>query len=178
MIAIRTFSHPHHKAALAQAQSSLGAWLNEFAREVNRDTSRADAGTTQQAPAAASSAANATLETISPRVSVQERGDSYEVQAELPGIAREHIKVAVEGKRVSIHTTLEPVVENIAQNPDAAATTAKLIYTNRVSANYARSFTLPEAVNAEAVNASLENGVLTLRLPKLAAVPVHHITIQ
>lgn len=104
------------------------------------------------------------------RIDVTERDASYEVRAELPGAKREDIGVDIEGGRVSI--TAKTNAQSERKEGD------KLLYTERTSESYARSFELPQAVDAAATTAKFENGVLTLTLPKKDTPRTRRIEIQ
>ena len=110
------------------------------------------------------------VQTHSPRIDVTESDDAYELRAELPGVLREHIKVAVEARRVTIKTE--------ALNVDPSLSSGKIIYSEGIAKQYARTVTLPLPLNADQVAAKLENGVLTLTLPKLAAAQLKHVTVN
>lgn len=92
------------------------------------------------------------------RVEVSERDNAYEVRAELPGAKREDISVDIDGAWVSISAKTD--VQN--ERKDGA----KVLYTERSSESYARSFELPQQVDPAGAEAKFENGVLTLTLPK------------
>ncbi|AKJ28420.1 Hsp20/alpha crystallin family protein [Caldimonas brevitalea] len=98
-----------------------------------------------------------------PALDVVETDAAYLVTVDLPGVAKENVKLTVEGKRVQLEA--EEKVEG--QQGEAQ----RLVYRERAPRKYARSFTLPVAVAVEqsAARASLDKGVLTLTLPKVAA---------
>jgi HSP20 family protein len=104
------------------------------------------------------------------RIDVSERDANYEVRAELPGATREDINVEIEGARVSISAKTN--VQSEKKEGD------KVLYSERTSESYARAFELPQAVDAAAVVAKFENGVLTLTLPKKDAPKTKRIEIQ
>lgn len=92
------------------------------------------------------------------RLEVSERDGAYEVRAELPGAKREDIAVDIDGAWVSISAKTDSQTER----KDGA----KLLYTERSTESYARTFELPQPVDAAEADAKFENGVLTLTLPK------------
>lgn len=92
------------------------------------------------------------------RLEVSERDTSYEVRAELPGAAKDDIRIDIDGAWVSISAK----TERQSEKKDGE----KVLYSERSHESYARSFELPQAVDAGAANAKFENGVLTLSLPK------------
>ena len=54
----------------------------------------------------------------------------------------------------------------------------KLLYSERTSESYARSFELPQAVDSSASVAKFENGVLTLTLAKRGTPAAARITVN
>jgi HSP20 family protein len=104
------------------------------------------------------------------RIDVTERDNAYEVRAELPGAKREDIGVEIEGSRVSINAKTNAQSERKEGD--------KLLYSERTSESYARSFELPQTVDSSATVAKFENGVLTLTLPKKDMPRTRRIEIQ
>ncbi len=107
---------------------------------------------------------------ISPRINVVENEKSYEVEAELPGVTKENIKIAVDKRRISIEAEVKRASEQ--KEGDAA------VHTERITKKYARNFVLNEEVDDARATAKLENGILTLSLPKKEAVQPKQITVQ
>lgn len=97
------------------------------------------------------------------RMDVLDKGGNYEVKVDLPGIRKDDIQVGIEGARISIN----------AESKDSSETKNgtngdKILYSERYSTSYARSFELPAEVTEEGADARFEDGVLTLSLPKRA----------
>ncbi|MBK4734101.1 Hsp20/alpha crystallin family protein [Noviherbaspirillum pedocola] len=107
---------------------------------------------------------------VAPRINVSETDAAYQVEADLPGVAKEDVKISVDGKRVSI----EAETKRETEKPEGS----KALLTERVVQKFARSIVLPQEVNSEAAVAKLENGVLTLTLPKKAEDQPKQIAIQ
>lgn len=117
-------------------------------------------------------AAGAPAATNSPRspaldVSESERG--YTVKLDMPGVAKEDIKVAIEGRQVTVQAQTE--------RNDERKEGERVVYRERASTLYARSFTLPLEVDQAESSAKLDNGVLTLTLPKRGARTAAQITV-
>ncbi|RJF96605.1 Hsp20/alpha crystallin family protein [Noviherbaspirillum cavernae] len=106
----------------------------------------------------------------SPRLTVTENDKSFEVEAEMPGVKKEDIKVAVENQRVSI--------EGEAKRESAQKEGESIVYAERITRHFARSFTLPSEVDESAAQARLENGILMLSLPKKRATEAKKLTVQ
>ncbi|RZL36044.1 MAG: Hsp20/alpha crystallin family protein [Rubrivivax sp.] len=96
-----------------------------------------------------------------PALDVSEDDKGYVVTVDMPGVAKEAVKVRVEGRRVQVETVTE----------EAAAATdgSRLLYRERRAARYARSFSLPAEIDQGQSQARFENGVLTLNLVKRVA---------
>jgi HSP20 family protein len=92
-----------------------------------------------------------------PPVDVLEGKDSYLIRAELPGMKREDIKVEVK------EGTLVLSGERKSEQP---AEGVEYRHVERVNAKFWRSFSLPEAVKQDGIEAAYKDGVLEIRVPK------------
>lgn len=108
----------------------------------------------------------------SPALDVAESDLAYTVQLEMPGVAKQDVKVNVEGRRVTVQAKHE--VSEDKSNP----TTDRIVYRERFATSYSRSFTLPVEVEQADAGAKLENGVLTLSLPKRNARAAAQVTVN
>jgi HSP20 family protein len=104
------------------------------------------------------------------RMDVVDKGDRYEVLVDLPGAAKGDIQVNIEGARVSI--AADSKGEKIQVEGE------RVLHTERHATAYARSFELPAEVSQETSEASFENGVLKLALPKRAQVLSKRLEIR
>ncbi len=107
---------------------------------------------------------------ISPRLNVCERDAEFEVQAELPGVNKEDVKVAIERQRV----TIEAESKNTTEQREGD----NVLYSERSASRYMRSFMLPAELDETGAQARMENGVLTLTVPKKQATEATRIAIQ
>ena len=98
------------------------------------------------------------LNTSTPQVNVHESDTAFTLEVVAPGIDRTDLKVNVEGKRLII--SYEHSTESTTESA------AKTLRREFALTSFSRSFTLPNSVNPEAVEATFANGVLTLTLPK------------
>ncbi|MFG6413455.1 Hsp20/alpha crystallin family protein [Roseateles sp. DC23W] len=96
-----------------------------------------------------------------PALDISEDDRAYSVTVDMPGVAKEAVKVRVEGRRVHIETA----------TAEAAAPTdgSRVLYRERRAASYARSFSLPVEIDQSQSQARFDNGVLTLSLVKRVA---------
>ena len=97
-----------------------------------------------------------------------ERDDAFEVRAALPGVRPEDVEVTVQGERVTIRAEARSSEESNSDN--------WLIREHRYGVMQ-RSISLPVPVSSENAEARIENGVLSLRLPKTQGVEAKRITI-
>ncbi len=120
----------------------------------------------------ASPAAEAASEAgaISPRIDVVENETGYQIEADLPGVAKQDLKVAVDGNRV----TIEAEVKRETERKEGET----VMHAERVIRKYSRSFELPSELDDAQAAAKLEHGVLTLTLPKKQAAQSKLLTIQ
>jgi HSP20 family protein len=123
--------------------------------------------------------ATANAQSRTPALDVSETDNAYNVVFDVPGVAREQIKVSVEGRRVSIETVglpkAAPVEGAAADTPKDAA---RSLYRERSGARYARTVSLPVEVDQTASQAKFENGVLTLTLAKKVATGATQLNIN
>jgi HSP20 family protein len=104
-----------------------------------------------------------------PVVDIFEEPDHLRIVAEIPGVKPENVKIAVEDNVLTIQGTKEQVAEERAE---------KVHRYERTYGAFERSFTLPGTVNAEAIKASYEHGLLTLTLPKLEKAKARQIKVD
>lgn len=106
----------------------------------------------------------------SPALDVAETDAGYTVKLEMPGVAKDDIKVSVEGRKVSLQAQ--------SATSDEKKDGERVLYRERPATSYARSFTLPVEVDQAESGAKLEHGVLTLTLPKRHVRAAAQITVN
>ncbi len=98
-----------------------------------------------------------------PAVNISENKDAYELEFNAPGIKKDDFKITFDQSILSV--SFEKEVEKKEE-------TKKFIKKEFSAQSFKRSFTLDEKINADAIEAKYENGVLTLSLPKVEEVKV------
>jgi HSP20 family protein len=88
---------------------------------------------------------------------VYETKDDVVVKAALPGVKPEEVEITITGSTLAIRG--ESKVENEIKGSD-------YVRKERRYGSFARTVTLPEGLRSDKADASFENGMLTLRLPK------------
>ena len=109
-----------------------------------------------------------TLGTNSFRTNLLEKGDHFEVQAEIPGLSKEDLTIKIQGNYLEISG------KRALTGPEGY----KAHRNERAETSFSRSFTLPDEVDAEKVEATLKDGILHLSLPKSEAAKPRQITIN
>lgn len=103
------------------------------------------------------------------RMDVSETDNEYVVHAEVPGVNKDDIKVAINGNQVSL----------TAEIRDARSdNNANALRNERYYGQVYRNFTLPQDVDEERAEAKCENGVLQLTLPKKTGSGGKQLSIQ
>lgn len=103
-------------------------------------------------------------------VDVSENDKAYTVKAEIPGVSKDDINVAVEGNQVSISAEVKKEKEKKEGE--------KVLHSERYYGSVYRSFTLPTDVDQGKADATYTNGVLELTLPKKAGIAAKKLEIH
>jgi HSP20 family protein len=108
-----------------------------------------------------------------PPIDVYETEDRYVLAAELPGLSREHIQIAIEESRLTI--------SGVRIDRTAAAADADAVHFHQVERGhgaFARTFEFGSRIATDDVSADLSDGVLTVTLPKAAPPPARSIEVR
>lgn len=92
-----------------------------------------------------------------PNVNIRETADRYILEMAAPGLTKEDFKVNIENEILTV--SAEKKSESDEKNEKY--TRKEFSYTS-----FSRSFTLPEMVETEKINARYENGIMMIDLPK------------
>lgn len=95
-----------------------------------------------------------------PRARLRDEGDSIRLLADLPGLRLEDIELSVLGEKVTLKAT---------PPGDAVPEGFTPLHREREMAAVEWSFELPYAIDAEAASATLDQGLLSVILPKAPA---------
>ncbi|MES2933503.1 MAG: Hsp20/alpha crystallin family protein [Pseudomonadota bacterium] len=103
------------------------------------------------------------------KMDISETEQEYLVKADIPGVQKEDIKVAIEGNRVSVSAEIKEEKESGG---------AGILRSERFYGQQSRSFILPQEVDDQMAQAKYENGVLALTLPKKAGSTSKQLQVQ
>jgi HSP20 family protein len=106
----------------------------------------------------------------SPRLDIAETDGQYTVSIDLPGVAKDDVKITIDGRRVDVSAQ--------SKQEQAKKDGERVIYRERSASRFARSFTLPEDLDQDASRAKLDNGVLSLTLTKKRTAASRHLTVN
>ena len=106
---------------------------------------------------------------FNPAVDIVEQEGAYLVKAELPGVAPENIDVQVENDVLTVRGE---------RKHESEQTRGGYRRVERSYGSFSRSFVLPKGTNAEAIEAQVESGVLTVTVPKPVATSARKVEVK
>jgi HSP20 family molecular chaperone IbpA len=101
-----------------------------------------------------------------PAVDIYENDNEILLHADMPGVVKENISVDIDNGKLSISGVRKLETEGAAT------------YEEFSDVEYVRSFSIPQTIDVEKVEAELKNGVLKLHLPKSEAAKPRQIEIK
>jgi HSP20 family protein len=105
-------------------------------------------------------------EFITPGVNILETTDAYVLEAEMPGVNKNGLDINVEGNILTL----------LGRRP--LAPEANLLYRESGPADYRRVFELDPSIETGKITARIEQGILSLTLPKAEKVKPHRIAVN
>lgn len=92
-----------------------------------------------------------------PRTDLVETPDAYRIEVDVPGIERDNLHINYNDNRLTISGE---------RNAQSRTDEENVVRVERSFGHFFRSFTLPNTINVDGIDASYENGVLTVNVPK------------
>jgi len=111
--------------------------------------------------------ANHETEFVSPPVNIFESNDGYVLEAEMPGVSKEGLEVMLEGN--------EMIIVGHRRNETPGNQT---VFRESHLADFRRVFELDPAIDTAKISARIDQGVLTLTLPKSEKVKPRRIAVE
>jgi HSP20 family protein len=121
---------------------------------------------TEQRPATAGNGGPQRVTFVTPVANILETGDGYLLEAEMPGVAKDGIEVTVENG--------ELVILGRRADKDLPGTA---LYRESRPVDYRRVFDLDPSIDTSKITAKMEQGILTLTLPKAEEVKPRRIQV-
>jgi HSP20 family protein len=104
---------------------------------------------------------------ITPPASVREIGDGYMLEIEMPGVKKDGLEISVENNELTIIGRRSlPAVEGT------------LIHRESRPENFQRMFEIDPSIDAGKISAKIDQGLVTLTLPKAEHVKPRKITVS
>jgi HSP20 family protein len=103
---------------------------------------------------------------VAPQVNIVETKDSFLLEAEMPGVSKEGLEVLLEGNELTIVGRRQTGV------PDATP-----LYRESSPRDFRREFVLDPSIDTSKLSATIEQGLLTVTLPKTEKVKPRKIQV-
>lgn len=94
---------------------------------------------------------------VRPRADLIEKEDGYEIDIDVPGLKKDDLEIALTDNTLTVRGKVEGTKEEEGK---------EYYFCERHRGSFARAFSLPEGIDADKVEADLQEGVLTITLPK------------
>jgi HSP20 family protein len=104
---------------------------------------------------------------VAPEVNILENKDGYVLEAEMPGVNKERLEIIVEGNELTL-----------VGHRNAEAELGQALFRESHALDYRRVFELDPAIDTTKVSARIEQGILTLTLPKSEQVKPRKIKVD
>ena len=120
---------------------------------LTRETRESDRGRTEQF--------------ITPPASVTEIGDGYMLEIEMPGVKKDGLEISIENNELTI-------IGRRSLPPEGGT----LIHRESRPENFRRMFEIDPSIDADKISAKIDQGLVTLTLPKAEHVKPRKITVS
>ena len=98
-----------------------------------------------------------------PKVDIEDKGNAYELKAELPGVAKEDINLTYDNDVLILSASHE-------ESKDEQDDQKNYIHKERMTSSFCRQFVVDD-IQKDGIKATFKDGVLTVDMPKMAAQP-------
>jgi HSP20 family protein len=106
---------------------------------------------------------------VFPQINLTEDAERFYLRAELPGVKADEIQMQATGKNLSISGERKIESENEG---------VRYHRREREAGKFSRIIAMPTDIDPDRIEAKMENGILTIRVPKAEAVKPRQITIN
>lgn len=105
---------------------------------------------------------------VRPRTRILETGNGYVAEVELPGVPKDRLEITFENGELTV----------IGRRNGAAPEGTETLYRESGDADFRRVFEVDATIDSSAINAALDQGLLTLTLPKAEAAKGRRIEVN
>lgn len=107
-----------------------------------------------------------------PALDSWESNDAFIVAMDIPGVHSENLDISFEQNTLTVKGMRSSPINT------SEKTESRVFMSERMSGSFSRALRLPEYVDGEKIEASYDSGVLTIRIPKMAAAVPRKISIS
>jgi HSP20 family protein len=104
-----------------------------------------------------------------PLCDLVDKGDKYEILMEVPGIAKEKVDIKATKCKIEVSGQQESKVRDREKN---------YLYNERLYHSFGRRITLPEEIIPSKIDATMDNGILMIDLPKKTPTKIEDAKIE
>lgn len=116
------------------------------------------------------------MNATAPAVNVKETDKAYTMEVAVPGLKKEYVRMNIDNDG-NLDLSIENKMEHKNEDKHEHYLRREFSYSN-----YQQTYSLPEDVDKEKISAKVNNGVLTIEMPKLTKTEedknVKHITVE
>ena len=105
-------------------------------------------------------------------VDLVETKDIYYIKAAVPGVEKEDVLIEAGDNDITIETTFNPYIEELAEDEEA-----KAIVSTIKSGRCVKTIRFENSLDLENITAKFSNGIVTITIPKLI-IPKHKINVE
>jgi HSP20 family molecular chaperone IbpA len=135
----------------------------------NTEVTRSGSGAAPQQPSGQAPQRGQTAEApVRPPVDIWEDKEGITLCADMPGVSKDRLNLRIDGNNLIVEGQVK---FELPENAEA-------LYADVRSSFYRRSFSLSGELETGKIEASLKNGLLTLRIPKRAELRPRKIEVQ
>ena len=106
-------------------------------------------------------------EFVSPEVNIFETKEGYVLEAEMPGVSKDGLEITLEGSQMTL-----------VGRRQAEVVAGEALFRERRPVDYRRVFELDPVIDTSRISAKMEQGLLTLTLPKSEKVNPRKIAVD
>jgi HSP20 family protein len=139
--------------------AELNQGFSKLQREIDRMFDRFRSGSSE----------DESTQTWAPSVDIIEGENDYNIHVELPGVEKKDVKITVQDDVLIIKGEKKMESEKKGENYQRI---------ERCYGTFQRSFTLPNSIASDKIDATYNNGILTISLPKMEEVKPKEIDVK